>query len=295
MLKLRPFFTSLVLPLLLAACTSIPTQNILTSGDGSSSLEGYSSCLFSSSRMTAPAATVSGSLDPAYIDLLVWNIYKGQLDGWLQDLDVLSRGRDLLLLQEVKLDGEIRGMLAETVFYWQHATAFRYLKMKTGVMTASVAAPVFHCMYRISEPLIRIPKAVLVTRYALTNRQHELLVINVHGINFELNDNGFRTQINAMRQLLDKHDGPAIMAGDFNTWSQGRIDNVLELAQATGLRQLHIDSDNRSRSFGNVIDLIFYRGLRPLHASSIPVGTSDHNPLVASFSLDDREESYLWP
>jgi endonuclease/exonuclease/phosphatase (EEP) superfamily protein YafD len=292
MIHCRKHFAPLMLTLLLAACVSIPTQNIVTSGNGVQSLEDQSYCLLYSPKLDVSDEVVSGSLDPTRIDLLVWNIYKGQIEGWLQDLSALSHDKDLLFLQEVKLDTEMRSMLEKTGFFWQHATAFRYLQTKIGILTASVTAPVFHCMFLRNEPLIRIPKAVLVTRYTLANKQQELLAVNVHGINFELNDKGLQTQLDSLHRMVAEHDGPVIVAGDFNTWSKSRMDYLLKLAKDSGLKSLPIAGGNRSRMFGHDLDLIFYRGLKPLRASSIPIATSDHNPLTASFSLDDRKKPY---
>ncbi|MCP3871189.1 MAG: endonuclease/exonuclease/phosphatase family protein [Gammaproteobacteria bacterium] len=289
---MRNLCSLIVLPsafLVLASCATIPTGEVLISGYGSEETERHASCLSVTQDELGIVEAVPGELDPGAIDLLVWNIYKGNIDGWLKDLDHLSLNRDLVILQEVKLDRRMQEMLAESGYHWRLATAFHYRDLKTGVLTASSAAPVFSCMYRVQEPLIRIPKSVLVTRYALANHEQQLLAVNIHGINFESNHKGFKTQLTSLGHIVNEHIGPVIVAGDFNTWSQARVDHLYKLVDKVGLKPLAIEGENRTQVFGHNLDLIFYRGLVPVEAGTMAVVTSDHTPLAARFVLEKSE------
>ena len=96
-----------------------------------------------------PGATAPEALDAGRIELLVWNIYKGGIEGWKEDLASLSGDRNLMLLQEVRLDEKMSHLLADSGLHWQLATAFHYRQARTGVMTVSPAKP-------SSAPLSRI-------------------------------------------------------------------------------------------------------------------------------------------
>jgi endonuclease/exonuclease/phosphatase (EEP) superfamily protein YafD len=90
--------------------------------------------------------------------------------------------------------------------------------------------------------------------------------------------------------VLARHDGPVILAGDFNTWSVARRRAVDAIALRLGLRAVSLDPDERSRFLGEPVDQIYYRGLVPGAASAVPVRSSDHNPVSAVFRLAGRGE-----
>ena len=89
----------------------------------------------------------------------------------------------------------------------------------------------------------------------------------------------FRRQFADLADLMGQHQGPIILAGDLNTWSDSRQAVVDELMSWHGLEPVSFEPDLRTRVFGRVLDHIYIRGLRALSAEVIPVGTSDHNPL----------------
>ena len=62
-------------------------------------------------------------------------------------------------------------------------------------MTVSTAVPLVQCNLSAREPLLRTPKATLVTEYALAGRQDTLLVINIHAVNFTLGLGAFEAQL----------------------------------------------------------------------------------------------------
>lgn len=214
-----------------------------------------------------------------------WNTFKGKKHGWAEDFQKLSRATDILILQEAYLTGRLKTMLQEERYHWDMSAAFEYRKIEMGVLTASRTAPNFTCSFLESEPITRIPKGTLITRYPLSGTTLELLVVNVHAINFTLNSFAFNQQINRLEGLLADYRGPLIVSGDFNTWSAGRMSRVKAMAQRLDLHAVGFDKNRRSRFFGRPVDHVYYRGLEATKATTPMVSTSDHNPLSVAFHL----------
>jgi len=115
-------------------------------------------------------------LNSAGFSLVSWNIYKNKEKGWKEDFEKLSRNTDILILQEVYLSTSLKDMLQQEAYQWDMTTAFEYRQIEAGVLTASKTAPNFTCTFRETEPIIRIPKSVLITRYSMSGTDRELLV-----------------------------------------------------------------------------------------------------------------------
>lgn len=133
--------------------------------------------------------------------------------------------------------------------------------------------------------MLRTVKATSVTEYALSNSTATLAVVNVHAINFSLGIEAFSRQLGQISDLVKAHEGPVIVSGDFNTWSQNRLETVQKMARESGLRTLVIPDDGRSTFFGKRVDHVFVRGLQTVAAATPAVETSDHNPIVAVFRV----------
>ena len=171
-------------------------------------------------------------------------------------------------------------------WFWQLNAAFYYNDIESGVMTASNIQPVYTCALRISEPLIRIPKTALISRYQIAGSDKYLLVANIHAINFSIGMESYAQQIKILTDNLAHHDGPIIVAGDFNTWSDARMQSVNDMVSALFLNGLAYTNHNRTSIMGNAIDHVFYRGLIPTNYEVKQVTSSDHNPITATFRLD---------
>ena len=161
-------------------------------------------------------------LDSSGFKLLNWNIYKGKKDGWQKDLKQFVSESDILTLQESYLAKDLRKLLESNQFYWVGAAAYEYKDINAGVLTASLIEPSFSCSLRKPEPLIRVPKTAMITLYPLSKNQEDLLVANIHMVNFSLGVGAFSSQLEALEEVLVQHKGPIIIAGDFNTWSDKR-------------------------------------------------------------------------
>jgi endonuclease/exonuclease/phosphatase (EEP) superfamily protein YafD len=223
-------------------------------------------------------------LDPAKINLLIWNTHKGQDDGWLEEFEQLSAGQDLLLLQEAYLKDELRDSLQQQTLSWNLATTFMRYRVETGVMTASQVAPASACVQRTMEPLLSLPKSTLISRYPIKGSDETLLVGNIHAVNFTLGTAAFRSQLDRLASELDDHEGPMIVAGDFNSWSQSRL-SVLEevLVEKRLMRRVAFEDKNPRAIFGHTVDHVYYRGLTVLDGRVLEAKTSDHAPIWVQF------------
>jgi len=65
----------------------------------------------------------------------------------------------------------------------------------------------------------------------------------------------------------------------------GRRAEVVEtIVEGLGLVPLEYEVDHRKRWFGRALDHIYVRGLRAVHATSMELASSDHNPMAVHFS-----------
>jgi endonuclease/exonuclease/phosphatase (EEP) superfamily protein YafD len=228
-----------------------------------------------------PDAAATQGLDPARIRIVSWNIHKQSDAGWEGDLAQFARDADLLLLQELVLRPDLRRLLEATGLRWAMASSFFNGDLDIGVLTAARVAPTAVCTQRVVEPLLRLPKSALVTWYPIKNSADRLAVANMHSINFSLSLGTYRAQLAAMQDVLARHHGPILFAGDLNTWTAGRYDAVRDMARALGLTEIRFDDDRRRLFLGRQLDHVFVRGLTLAAASTIEVTSSDHNPVLA--------------
>ncbi|MBW2452786.1 MAG: endonuclease/exonuclease/phosphatase family protein [Deltaproteobacteria bacterium] len=277
---------TVVLFLTVSGCFQIPLQHHIVG----SALPPQRA--FDSEKVCAGPMPFRDSVSPLNGDgfrILVWNLYKGFGGGWQADLQALSAGSDLILLQEAYLQKDFLGFLDNNNLQWQFAAAYSYQKVQTGVMTASESLPRSSCSFRSWEPLIRLPKTVLITYHPLSGHDQDLLVANIHGINYSLGLQAFREQINTLISMVGNHQGPLIIAGDFNAWSGKRRLVIDAMVGSLGLATVRFQEDHRVTVFGHTLDEVYYKGLEAQGPLSIQVTSSDHNPLLVTFKLVNRE------
>jgi len=225
-------------------------------------------------------------LDPENIDFLNWNIYKGNGENWQQDLSGFAKEHDLMTIQEAVLNDELTGLLEVHDFNWVMNTAFHFNGEASGVMTVSGFDAVHSCGFHVKEPLIRIPKSTLISYYAINGSDEKLLVANIHGINFTLGLSAYRKQLEKLYDAISHHDGPMIVAGDFNSWSNDRVVEVNQLVNRLSLLELEYSINNKTHVFGHAIDHVFYRQLDLVSDRVWQVSSSDHNPISVRFRFN---------
>ena len=76
-----------------------------------------------------------------------------------------------------------------------------------------------------------------------------------------------------------------ILAGDFNSWNQKRMDKLHTVTQKLSLTAVTFKASEKVKSFmGKTLDFVFYRELELLQAEVMDEHKlSDHNPLFVRF------------
>lgn len=222
-----------------------------------------------------------------HINLLVWNIYKQNRDNWQPALNQFSHDAQLLLLQEASLTDAFKMWIEKQSWGSNYVKAFSAFDISAGVVNLASNFPITACAFSAKEPWLRLPKSGLYALYLLSNGQ-QLAVVNVHAINFSLGTTEYRQQLSLLREELMQHDGPIIMAGDFNTWSEGRLAELNEQVAKLALHEVAFDPDNRKLFVNGLpLDHVFYKGLTLINAKAPVTDASDHNPLIVNFKFSD--------
>jgi len=223
--------------------------------------------------------------DNGEINLLVWNIYKQNRTNWSQALTQFSQGKQLLLMQEASLTEELKLWIANNGWGGNQVSAFKVMGESAGVINLAKTMPSIACGYTEMEPWLRLPKSGIYARYPLSNGEY-LSVVNVHAVNFTYGTQEYQLQLNALAEELEKHQGPVIVAGDFNSWSEQRLGVMKNVLFSLGLQEAEFSPDHRIRFMtGLPLDHVFYKGLVVKNAKAPESDASDHNPLLLSFSL----------
>jgi len=231
-------------------------------------------------------STSASGLNPARIRSLSWNLEKGLHSDALYQLGVLSSGIDLVVVQEAPLSEQIITQLPN-FDYWSFAPGYQAKAGLTGVMTLSRSAPLTHCVFAVDEPWLGTPKAIGLTEYALRGQSQSLLVINVHAVNFTFTSEALAKQLEVFAPFVDAHQGPIVLSGDFNTWSEARLNELQAFATRHNLTVLEFEVDNRTRVFGRVLDHVLVRDVEVIDTTTMQVDTSDHNALWAEFRITE--------
>ncbi|MCG9649932.1 endonuclease/exonuclease/phosphatase family protein [Vibrio brasiliensis] len=219
------------------------------------------------------------------INLLVWNIYKQNRDTWRSRLDQYAQGKQLVLLQEASMTPQLKEWISKGQWFGSQVDAFKAFDTTAGVLNLSPGSPSKACAYTELEPWLRLPKSALYALYPLSNGQ-QLAVVNIHAVNFTYGTEEYHRQLKVLIDELSQHQGPVIVAGDFNSWSEQRLKVMSESLSAVGLKEVNYTSDNRTQFItGLPLDHVFYRGLT-LEKAEAPISdASDHNPILVTFHL----------
>jgi endonuclease/exonuclease/phosphatase (EEP) superfamily protein YafD len=238
---------------------------------------------------------------PSVITVVNWNTHKGKNPQFASDLKLLLEQEkpDLVFLQEARVDlfepEQMGGYFAESWSYpWPGGETI-------GVMTLSRVPPVriepVPTKYR--ELGVTAPKVSLVTEYPLYTGDN-LLAVNVHLLNFEVwSLKKLSHQLEALKKIISDHQGPIVMAGDFNTWSQKRLDLVKEVARDLALKEVadfpegRTTGDAKSEFWNKALgvdrdlplDRVFFLGFDPTSARVLNFDTSDHRPIQVKLKL----------
>ncbi len=123
---------------------------------------------------------------------------------------------------------------------------------------------------------------LLATVYPLHTFGQSLLVVNTHIINF-VSFEKFRAHLDQVFQMHEHHDGPILLAGDFNTWNGKRSKYFHSLAMSFALEEVKIMRRPRLHHLFRHLDHIYCRGLEVVDAHvHTHIHSSDHYPISLS-------------
>ncbi|MCP4913403.1 MAG: endonuclease/exonuclease/phosphatase family protein [Oligoflexia bacterium] len=233
-------------------------------------------------------------LDPDNIKFMVWNIYKAKEKNFARDFKAHGQDVDVFMIQEAALNGKMEAVLAEFPDY-QFDMGISFVLRKrgpdeaTGSLVGSWVTPEEKgvMISRDREPIIGTPKAVTYAKYPLQGRNQELLVVNIHSLNMT-STRKFKRQLNDCRDLIAKHDGPVVFAGDFNTRNKRRLKYMYKIMKGLGLYEVKFTPDTRRRSkFSKIfIDFSFVRGMEVKSSEVLgDLDSSDHYAMLFSVKI----------
>lgn len=250
----------------------------------------------------APGA--ARELDPSEpLRVVSWNVHKGLDAGLVGDLGLIARDRapHVLALQEARPD-----LALPPGYSGHHAASFRRSLRRDateGVTTAATVETAWAHRVRSAERELFFftPKAALISTYRVRGGP-ELVLINVHGLNFDPSGRQLARQMDDLRHAVAHVDGPLVIAGDFNTWNEARLQAVHDVAIDLGLAEIAPDvPGGRTGSFGKGgrierwigldrrlhLDRIYARGLTPIRSAWLEeCQGSDHVALFAELAFD---------
>lgn len=244
-----------------------------------------------------PAGDPAAALPREGIDLLVWNVKKAQRPAWPAEFEGLSRGKELILLQEAYVTPRMtESLAARPELQWLMGPSFAYARREgapaTGVVVGSVARAVdgqgFVTLH--TEPLAGTPKAAFAAVYDVEGLAEPLLVVCVHGINFRP-AGALVAQLDAIEPVIREHRGPVIFAGDLNTHHRARMEAVEGFAERLGLRSAFDNGrkgrDGRTRYRSLPLDHVYVRGLVVEDVRVVDDARgSDHKPMILRLSVE---------
>ena len=222
------------------------------------------------------------------LNLFVWNVFKGQKKEFFEnDFSRLTKQADFILLQEAMLDQKMPDLWQKNhpQHHWKMAASFEYTKnnIRTGVATGSriQALDIMPMRTAFREFFFLTPKISLFSYYQIQDTSEKLLLINTHAINFTTTKvfHGFLLEL---IPAIAKHQGPLILAGDFNTWNSQRMKTLSEILSPFALQLQTFEVDQRLLR----LDHIFLRGFDVQTANILSdVKSSDHFPLQLKLRL----------
>lgn len=226
---------------------------------------------------------------PENIRVAIWNLCKGS-GGILFEHDYrsLCYRSDLILTQEALLSRRSMRTFCERGFQTIHAASYKRRDgLRDGVMTVSRVGALGHarrivCKY--PEPIFRTPKVALIERFKLRGTDKLLMVVNIHATLVRLKAAAIEEMEHILARLPE-HDGPIILAGDFNTFTPGYLAAVSSVLHRLGLEYVKIPNDPRPRS--QALDQVFCRGLAVASASiDTSIRNSDHFPILLNLAYE---------
>lgn len=136
------------------------------------------------------------------------------------------------------------------------------------------------------EPVMAsVDKAIVVQKFKFKTKNGKfkiLKVINTHLPLFLMStsygNGAYKDGLAKLSKEVQQHDGPVVVAGDFNGWTPNRIMYLLpEFAKKNELEELTFSLNSGNRAATLYLDRFFYKGLSVIEEDTITsIASSDH-------------------
>jgi endonuclease/exonuclease/phosphatase (EEP) superfamily protein YafD len=225
---------------------------------------------------------------PQVIDIAIWNIWKASGgEGFLREYQKICHERHMILCQEALLTLKGLGHFAPNGFVANHGGTYKRMDgLRDGVMTVSAAKPgdgARRVLCLTPEPVLRTPKATLITTYKIAGCNETLCVVNTHATLIRRPS----TAVREIEQVIDHiagHKGPLLYAGDFNTFTSAYMTEVDRVLSTIGLERVRFDIDPRASTAA--LDQLYTRDIGIIKAVvDTSYVKSDHFPIIARLNL----------
>ena len=253
-------------------------------------------------------------VDGSSSHFICWNVHKASDETFTKDVgklleDVPKENGLILCMQEVRSTtfDLIKGLHREEVSgHYAPSWRFPFAKKSTGVLTIGNQPLPESGVLPIRAPrrelYVASPKVSLSSEVPLADGR-ELQIVNCHGLNF-VPFSVLPKQLDKIFASLKDTESPAIVCGDFNVWSERRLELLNQRAADVGLVEAHprgvehspapkwLRWMHRFNGFDPEIrfDRIYTRGLEVLDCySHTESESSDHLPLVLSYKVLPEE------
>ncbi|MBK1828604.1 endonuclease/exonuclease/phosphatase family protein [Haloferula rosea] len=241
---------------------------------------------------------------------ICWNVHKASHERFKEEVallmeDIPEEDGVILCMQEVRSSTyeKIKDLHREDISgHYAPSWRFPLSRQSTGVLTiANQSLPASGAVALRSprrEMYVASPKMSLRTAMPIQGGG-EVEIINCHGLNF-VTESVFPMQLDEVFAALKTPGAPAIVCGDFNTWSEARLKMLRDKAEAMGLSEVEVAGEEHSpapkwlRRLNLIdgfnpdlrLDRIFTRGIEVIDCHSDDrFESSDHRPLVMRFKV----------
>jgi len=215
------------------------------------------------------------------IELTLWNVKEAH--GILARPEaLLNSNSDLYFFQEVNQEGLD---LLQTEQTHRNFVQNLHNKKKYGVGILSAMIPCDQYTREVDdEPVMsKIDKGLVIQFYKFKQSTTKILkVINVHLPLFmgpsSYGNGAYKRALKTLSDEVQSHDGPLLIAGDFNGWSPNRITYLLpQFAKDNQLKELTFTNNSGNRAAMLYLDRVFSRGLEITDQETISeIEDSDH-------------------
>lgn len=201
------------------------------------------------------------------VNVLLWNAKHSQ--GLMTDAFYrLGLKDDLFLFQEVDAKA-IQNFTQKNSDLRISSTIHN--KRKFGVANSSALTVCESYTIEVADEPVgaKIDKGIVVQKIKFVNSRGQisvLKVINVHLPLFvfalKLGEGGFKDGLAKLSAEVQSHNGPVIVAGDFNGWNGNRSEQLIpEFAQKNSLKEVLFSKNSGTRTAELRLDRAFYKGL----------------------------------